>query len=133
MAEAPDEFLPDLATSLSNQSLTLGEVSRREDALAAIDEADVTYRGLAAERSDAFLTDLATALNHQSDRLSELERRGEAITAIEEALNLVLPRLEQAQDVRSDAGLKVVRAYLRRSREADRGPIPNWFSGYAQC
>jgi hypothetical protein len=35
----PDAFLPDLATSLNNQSRRLSELGRREDALAAIKQA----------------------------------------------------------------------------------------------
>jgi hypothetical protein len=69
--------------SLSNH---LGQLGRREDALAANDEALTTYRQLAAARPDAFLPELATALNNQSNSLSQLGRREDALAAINEAL-----------------------------------------------
>ncbi|HET8681204.1 MAG TPA: hypothetical protein VFM54_04945 [Micromonosporaceae bacterium] len=43
----PDAFLPDLATSLNNLSIRLGELGRREDALTAIEEAVHIRRQLA--------------------------------------------------------------------------------------
>jgi Tetratricopeptide repeat len=48
-AARPAAFRPDLATSLNNLSNTLAELGRREDALAAIDEAVEVYRELAAK------------------------------------------------------------------------------------
>ena len=45
--ERPDAFLPDLATSLNNQSARLSDLGRREDALAAIEEAVKIRRRLA--------------------------------------------------------------------------------------
>ena len=71
--------------SLSNH---LGQLGRREDALAAINEAVTTYRQLAAARPDAFLPDLAMALNNQSVRLSDLGRREDALAAINEAVTI---------------------------------------------
>ena len=44
----PDAFGPDLAMSLNNLAIRLGDLGRREDALAAIEEATRTYRELAA-------------------------------------------------------------------------------------
>jgi hypothetical protein len=43
----PDAFLPDLATSLNNLSVDLGELGRREEGLAAISEAVQIRRRLA--------------------------------------------------------------------------------------
>jgi hypothetical protein len=62
MCGRPDAFLPDLATSLNNLSVRLGRLGRREDALAAIEEAVTAYRRLAEDRPDAFLPDLARSL-----------------------------------------------------------------------
>ena len=42
----------------------MSELGRREDALAAAQEAIDIYRRLAAERPDAFLPDLAMSLNN---------------------------------------------------------------------
>ena len=56
----------------SNKLATvLAQLGRREEALAAIEEATDLYRALADARPDAFLPDLAMALNNQSNHLSE--------------------------------------------------------------
>jgi hypothetical protein len=39
---------------------------------------------------------------------------------MEEALSVMLPVLEEAPDAPPEAGLKLVQAYLRRCKEADR-------------
>src|ERR1039457_2263358 len=72
--------------SLNNRWVFLSELGRREEALAAIEEAVTAYRALAQARPDAFLPDLATSLNNQSGRLADLGRREEALAAIEEAV-----------------------------------------------
>jgi tetratricopeptide (TPR) repeat protein len=61
---------------------------RREDALAAIEEAAQVYRELAAARPDAFRPDLASSLNNLSVRLADLGRREDALAAIEEAAGI---------------------------------------------
>ncbi len=66
----------------------LGDLGRREEALAAIEEAAAVYRDLARARPDAFLPALATSLNNQSLRLADLGRREEALAAIEEAVTI---------------------------------------------
>ena len=71
---------------LIDLSIWLSRLGRREEALAAIEEAVTIRRQLAATRPDAFLPDLAMSLNNQSNRLSELGRREEALAAIEEAV-----------------------------------------------
>ena len=74
-----------LAGSLNNLSLRLADLGRREDALAAIQEAVTIRRELAAARPDAFRPDLAMSLNNLSNRLGDLGRREEALAAIQEA------------------------------------------------
>ena len=59
-----------IAGFLNNQSSRLGDLGRREEALAASSEAVAIYRRLAKERPDAFLPDLAMSLNNQSGRLT---------------------------------------------------------------
>ena len=76
------------AMSLITESGRLADLGRREEALAAIEEATGIHRQLAAARPDAFLPDLATALNNRSRRLAELGRREEALAAIEEAVTI---------------------------------------------
>ncbi len=74
-----------LATSLNNLSIRLADLGRREDALAASQEAAEVYRELAAFRPDAFRPDLATSLNNLSNRLAGLGRREDALAASQEA------------------------------------------------
>ena len=64
----------------------LSRLGRREQALAAIEEAVAAYRQLAGARPDAFLPALAASLNNQSLHLAELGRREQALAAIEEAV-----------------------------------------------
>ena len=74
--------------SLNNLSDRLAALGRREDALAAIEEAADIYRELAAARPDAFRPDLAMSLNNLSVRLADLGRREEALAAIQEAVTI---------------------------------------------
>ena len=50
----PDAIRPDLASSLNNLLASLADLGRRQDALAAIEEAARVYRGLAARWPDAY-------------------------------------------------------------------------------
>ncbi len=116
----PDAFLPDLAGSLNNQSICLGDLGRREQALAAIEEAVSIRRGLAKARPDAFLPDLAGSLNNQSNRLGDLGRREQALAAIEEAIHLVLPMLERGSYVLPDSGRRLVQRYLELCEQVEQ-------------
>jgi hypothetical protein len=62
------------ATALTNQSGRLSELGRREDALAAIDQAVTSRRQLAAARPKVFSGDLATSLRVQARVLDSLDR-----------------------------------------------------------
>src|SRR5258705_9950499 len=85
MTPRPPGSSPVPATTLISHSGRLADLGRREEALAAIEEAVTAYRELAAARPDAFLPDLALALNNQSIRLADLGRGG-AQAANEEAV-----------------------------------------------
>jgi hypothetical protein len=61
--------------ALNNQSNRLAELGRREDALAAVDEAVTVYRRLAADRPDTFSRNLDMVLNNQARHLADLQRR----------------------------------------------------------
>ncbi|WP_068929363.1 trypsin-like peptidase domain-containing protein, partial [Planobispora rosea] len=76
--------LPDLAASLNNQAIRLGDLGRHEEALEAITEATGLYRALATARPKAFLPNLAASLNNQANRLGDLGRHEEALEAITE-------------------------------------------------
>ncbi|MEO6195441.1 MAG: tetratricopeptide repeat protein [Thermoanaerobaculia bacterium] len=77
-----------LAQLLNNLSNRLSDLGRREEALAACEEAVELYRQLAAARPDAFRPNLASSLNNLSNRLSDLGRREEALVACEEAVEI---------------------------------------------
>ena len=81
----PDAFLPDLATALNNQSERLADLGRREEALAAIEEAATTYRALAQARPAVFAGRYASSLEAQAAILSELGRDSEAQAVQQEA------------------------------------------------
>ena len=74
-----------LARSLNNLSARLSDLGRREEALAAIQEAVTIRRELAAARPDAYRPDLAASLNNLSADLAALGRQEEALAASEEA------------------------------------------------
>ena len=66
----------------------LSNLGRREDALAASQEAVDIYRRLAELRPDAFLPNLATSLNNTGAMLSNLGRREDALAASQEAVDI---------------------------------------------
>ena len=68
----------------------LSELGRREEALAAAQEAVDIRRALAAARPEAFTPDLAGSLNNLAGALSELGQREEALAAAQEAAELVV-------------------------------------------
>ncbi|MCK9876386.1 tetratricopeptide repeat protein, partial [Frankia sp. Ag45/Mut15] len=90
-ADRPDTYLPDLATSLNNQSNRLGDLGRPEQALATIEEAVTIRRRLAADRPDTYLPDLAMSLNNQSDLLRAMGRHAQAQTIDDERDRLTHP------------------------------------------
>jgi tetratricopeptide (TPR) repeat protein len=72
----------------NNLGIRLRKLGRREDALAASQEAVEIYRHLAQQRSDAFRPDLATSLNNLGISLSELGRRKDALGVTQEAVEI---------------------------------------------
>ena len=73
---------------VNSYAVLLSDLGKREDALAANDEAVTIYRQLARSQPDAFLPDLAMSLNNQSGGLSGVGRRKDALAAIEEAITI---------------------------------------------
>ena len=86
-ARRPDGRRRRLAAALNNLADRLGDLDRREDALAAIEEAVTRYRQLTAAQPDVFTPDLAAALNNLANRLGDLDRREDALAAIQEAVS----------------------------------------------
>ena len=77
-----------LARSLTTLSNRLAGLGRREEALAASQEAVTIRRELAAARPDAFRPGLATSLNKLAAGLARLGRREEALAASQEAASI---------------------------------------------
>ena len=77
--------------SLNSLSSRLAEVGRRDEGLAAIQEAVTVRRRLAAANAAAYKPDLARSLHNLSIDLAEAGRRDEAQQAREEAAALVPP------------------------------------------
>ncbi|MFE6713874.1 tetratricopeptide repeat protein, partial [Streptomyces sp. NPDC057695] len=82
----PDAYLPNLAMSLNNLSIRLADVGRREEGLAAVEEAVGHYRALAKTNPDAYLPNLAMSLNNLSADLADVGRQAEGLAAVKEAL-----------------------------------------------
>lgn len=88
-AASPDRFLPDLAMSLRNLAVRLGDLGWREEALAEIEEAVTIYRELAVARPDAFRPGLAASLHNQAVWLDDVGRREEARTTVRQAVAIL--------------------------------------------
>ncbi|WP_369042055.1 tetratricopeptide repeat protein [Streptomyces sp. Midd1] len=84
----PDTHLPDLAVGLNNLAVRLGVLGRREDGLAAIEEAVTVRRQLATAHADTHLPDLALTLNNLAARLGDLGRHEDGLVAVEEAVTI---------------------------------------------
>ena len=77
-----------LAWSLNNLSNRLSWLIRKEEALAASEEATGIYRKLATARSDAFRPNLAISLDTLSTGLADQGRTEDALAASEEATGI---------------------------------------------
>jgi hypothetical protein len=95
-ADQRETILSRLAASANTLGIRLSALGRREEALAASQEAVVLYRHLAQARPDAVLPDLAASLNNLGGDLSDLGWREEALAASQEAVD-IRRRLAQAR------------------------------------
>ena len=103
-SDVGDDRLAALAEILHQRGRTLAALGRREEALAAAEEAVAIYRRLAAARPDAFEPDLAASLSNLGSRLSAIGRREEALAATEEAV-AIYRRLAAARPDAFEANL----------------------------
>ncbi|WP_189330983.1 tetratricopeptide repeat protein [Actinoplanes ianthinogenes] len=79
---------PELATALNNLSVRLGDLERHAPALAAIEEAVVVHRQLAAEDPAAYEAALARSLSSLAVRLGVLEQPEPSLVAVAEATEI---------------------------------------------
>jgi tetratricopeptide (TPR) repeat protein len=122
--------------SLNNLGGMLSNLGRREEALAATQEAVEHYRRLAEANPQAFLPDLAMSLGAHGTVLRGLERHAEAMDTFGEGVRTLTPfflRLPQAF-----AGLlgTLVNEYLNACQAAGQepdgellGPVVEAFQG----
>ena len=108
--------------SLNNLGNRLSELGRREDALAAAEEAIDICRRLAAERPDAFLPNLAASLNNLGGCLSELGRREDALAAAEEAVTILAPFFLRLPAAHAQRMRVICRQYLELSQKVGVEP-----------
>lgn len=80
-----DAYLPELATSVNNLAIRLGEAGRRAEGLTAAQQAVTLYRELAGLNRDAYLPNLATSVNNLANRLAEAGRYEQALILAREA------------------------------------------------
>jgi tetratricopeptide (TPR) repeat protein len=121
-AARPDAFTPDLAMSLNNLAAGLSELGRREEALAAAQEAADLYRALAAARPDAFLPDLATSISVMADVVAALDRRAEAARMATQALEILAPFVERHPQAYQGLARTIGADILRYSEAAGEQP-----------
>jgi len=117
-------FLADLAGSLINYCKCLFELGRKQEALAAINEAIIIYRVLARFQPDAFLGDLAESLNGQSLLAADLGWHEEALAAISEATSIYRQLARTQPDVLANLAASLnkladILMTLKRDPEAD--------------
>ena len=113
---------PDLALSLNNLANVLNDLGRREEALAAAEEAVRHYRALAAARPDVFGVDLARSLWVLGDWHGETGEPDTAIAMLAEAVQLLTPILTAVPAAVAEMMAGLVQNYHRQCEAAGREP-----------
>ena len=111
-----------MATSLTNTSVNYSHFGRREEALAASEEAVGIYLTLAGDRPDAFVPALAVSTWVRGDVLRALDRRDEAISDYSEALRLLRGPFLAMPQAHAERIAKFVRDYVSLAAELSREP-----------
>ena len=124
LAEGHEDLPKDLASSLNNLGGVLSYLGRRDEALAATQEAVSLRRTLALGNPDAFLPDLAGSLNNLGDGLNDLGRREEALTIALEALDVLWPLFERLPQAFAQRMSMTLRNLARFHTSLDRPLSP---------
>ena len=111
-----------LAARLGILGNRLSNLGRREEALAASNEAVTIYRRLAETHPDAFLPDLARSVSVVSNIFALLGRSVEAARAAHHALEILAPFVERNPDVFEGLARTIVRNVLSYSEAASKAP-----------
>jgi hypothetical protein len=120
--EPRESILHHLAARAGTLGIRLSNLGRREEALAASQEAVELYRRLAASRPDAFLPDLARSVSATSDILAALNRPMEAAQAAHQALEILAPFVERYPATFGDLARYVAGQVLRYNEAAGQPP-----------
>jgi tetratricopeptide (TPR) repeat protein len=125
-AKVPPDLRENVLNHLASRAGTLGvrlsNLGRREEALAATQEAVDIRRRLAQTRPDAFLPDLAGSISVMSDVLAALDRHGEAAQAAIQALEILAPYVERYPQTYRDLARTIEDDILRCSEAAGQQP-----------
>ena len=123
VAARPDAFRADLAMALNNLANGLSALGRREEALAAAQEAVGLYRDLAAIRPDAFRPNLAISLMSKAGVLDGVGKFDDALIDNAEALEFERIQFEQYPAASAPRLSWMIDEYIARCekccREAD--------------
>jgi tetratricopeptide (TPR) repeat protein len=84
--------------TVNNLANRLGDVGRREEALARAEESVHIRRQLAEHRPDAFLPGLASSASSLARRLADLGRQGDALMQAEESVRIYRELAERRPD-----------------------------------
>jgi tetratricopeptide (TPR) repeat protein len=100
----------------------LSNLGRREEALAASQEAVDIHRRLAQTRPDAFLPDLARSLGAMSDVLAALDRHEEAARVATQAFEILAPFVERYSQTYQGLARTIAADILRYCEAAGQQP-----------
>lgn len=111
-----------LAATLNNLSGRLDALGRREEALAAIEEAVEIRRSLAAARPDAFADPLSTSLWVYADRLETSDRPDDALVAHMDAARIMTPNLQRFPAALAPKMAAMLKEYFERCERFETDP-----------
>ncbi len=130
LADRPEDARSFFAGVANDLGVRLSALGRREEALAAAQEAAGLYRALAAARPDAFRPDLATSLSVLADCQEAVGHIAEAVRHDRESVATLAPVFLRYPQAPAGQMLTFARDYVRRAEasgvEPDRellGPI----------
>jgi tetratricopeptide (TPR) repeat protein len=118
----PTPLPPDLARALHNLANHLSALGRREDALAAAEEACDLYAALAAARPDAFTPDLAVALAVLAKCLEQARQTGDALATNREAITALRAPFLAHPAAFAHWMAPMCQQYIERSERLGRDP-----------
>ncbi|WP_337045406.1 tetratricopeptide repeat protein [Emticicia sp. 17c] len=86
--KVPEQYLPDVATTLNNLGNFYSDNQQKSEAQAAYERALAIYEGLALKNPEQYLPDLAGTLNNLGLFYSDNQQKSEAQAAYERALEI---------------------------------------------